>query len=379
MELKKVLETLRANAAQYVRAFAEILTSPRLYFVPETRESNSGAEPQVVGAEGPNQKEKTLSNANLLVFGAISVFLGSAVWQYLLGREDSLPLAGRVAIVLVLWCLIGAGAHVVCRIVGGKGSAIDTLAGTIQTLAVTYVIGTLLTLLLVGKTLGARPQLLYAAIQCALLLALLPPILGRIHRLTRSRAAGLLVVPLFASALSFLVWNGRLGAPRATSPELASARSPVMSLAGSPEPGPSAGGDILPARGTVPQLGQVFIRYFQPQSAQPPHVSFVENKADSTQVFWFPLRECESERKCPYRPWWRKADVNVIVVPDDVVVGIMELHNTCYGLLRVNPDSDYSMACQGQRLRVVTAPTTWRSTGQPPRTEWLAARWPLNP
>lgn len=372
MELNEVLETLRANAAQYVDAFAEILTSPRLYFVPETRDST--------WRRGPNEKEKPLLNPNLLVFAGISVFLESAVWQYLAGTEDSLPLAARVALVLVLWCVIGAGAHVVCRIVGGKASATDTLAGTIQTLAVTNVIATFLTLLLMSVGVGLAghrlraPLLLYAALQCTLLLAFLPPVLGSIHRLTRPRTVALLVVPFLASTLSFLVWNGRLGAPPAASPP-PSARPPVTTLAGSPEVGASAGGDILQAQRLMPQVGHALIRYFQPQSAKPPHVSFVETAADSTQLFWFPFRECESERKCPYQPWWRKPDVNVIVVPGDFVVGILERHNACHGRLSINPDSDYSLACQGQRLRVVSAPTLWRGRGPLPRTEWLAPVW----
>ncbi|HEY7235151.1 MAG TPA: hypothetical protein VH539_13450 [Gemmatimonadaceae bacterium] len=396
MELNEVLETLRANAAQYIHAFAEILTSPRLYFLPVAHESTWRGERQAAGAEGPNQKEKTLLNANLLVFGAISVFLGSAVWQYLVGKEDPLPLTARVALVLVLWCLIGAGAHVVCRLVGGKASATDTLAATIQTLAVTYVIGTVLTLVLVSvgvapvghhqrapkqladlaEALSTSPQKLYAAIQCTLLLVFLPPVLRGIHRLTRSRTVALLVVPFLASTVSFLVWNGRPGAPPAAAPPPPTASSPVTSLAGSPEPVTTAGGDVVPVQRLMPQPGHALIRYFEHQSAQPPHVSFVERSADSTQqLFWFPFRECESERKCPYEPWWRKPDVNVIVVPGDFVVGILERHNACHGRLNINPDSDYSLACQGQRLRVVSAPTMWRGRGPLPRTEWLAPPW----
>lgn len=395
MKLNEVLETLRANAAQYIHVFAETLSSPRLYFLREARDGAWRMDPEVDGAKGPNQKEKTLFNANLLVFGGINAFLGSAVWQYLVGRNNALPLAARVGLVLVLWCLIGGCAHVACRIVGGKASATDTLAGTIQTLAVTYVIGTVLTLLLVsagdglaglhlrarnqlpdsGEALSNGPQLLYSAIQCTLLLVFLPPVLRSIHRLTRARTVGLFVVPFLASTMSFFVWNGRQGASRASSPPLPTASASVTSLAGSPEAGTIAGGDVLPAQRLMPQPGHALIRYFEHQSAQPPHVSFVEKGADSTQLFWFPLRECESERKCPYRPWFRKPDVNVIVVPDDFVVGIMEPHDICHGRLRINPDSDYSLACRGDRLLVVSAPTTWRGRGQLPRTERLAPPW----
>ena len=195
------------------------------------------------------------------------------------------------------------------------------------------------------------------------------------RRLTRSRTLVLIAALVLVSGLSIFAWNRRSrispAAPRDTG-----TKPSVASLAGAPEQGPSAGGEVLPAqKRLVPQVGQALIRYFEPQSAQPPHVSFVEKATDSTRLYWFRLRECETERKCPYWPWWRKSDVNVIVVPDDFVVGIMEPHNTCHGLLRISPDSDYSLACRGQRLRVVSAPSGWRGAGQLPKTEWLAAAW----
>ena len=196
-----------------------------------------------------------------------------------------------------------------------------------------------------------------------------------IHRLTRSRTRALLAVLVFASALSALVWNRRSGARPTAAPSPSTARPSEASLAGSPE-GPSAGGDVLPTeRKLMPQVGHALIRYFQPQAAQPPHVSFVEKMTDGTQLFWFPLRECESERKCPYWPWFRKPDVNVIVVPDDFVVGIRQPDNICHGLLAIRPDSDYSLACRGERLRVVVAPSAWRGSGPLPRSERLTPAW----
>jgi len=199
-----------------------------------------------------------------------------------------------------------------------------------------------------------------------------------IRRLTRLRTAGIFVIALVATTLGLWIWKGRPGAPRPVSPAPGAVRPVVASLAGSPEPGTSAGGDILPAQRLMPQVGRVLIRYVEGQKAKPSHVSLVEKRADSTQLFWFPLRECESDRKCPYWPWWRRPDVNVVVVPDDFVVGIKEPHNACYGRLNIYPDSDYSLACQGQRVRVVSAPIAWRGRGQLPRTEWLAAAWALN-
>lgn len=203
----------------------------------------------------------------------------------------------------------------------------------------------------------------------------LQALLSRGRRLTPIRTITLIAVLLVAFGASWLLWKDRSRAPRLL-PTRAAAAPTVASLAGSAEDGRSAGGDVLPAqKRLLPQVGQSLIRYFEPQGVQPPHVSFVEKATDSTKLFWFRMRECESERKCPYWPWWRKSDVNVIVVPDDFVVGIMEAHNTCHGLLRINPDSDYSLACRGQRLRVVSAPSAWRGTGALPRTEWLAAPW----
>ena len=203
-----------------------------------------------------------------------------------------------------------------------------------------------------------------------------PDSLRNTHRLTRSRTRALLAALVLTSILGLLVWNSRARSrPTATrSPSAAS--SPVASLAGSPEQGPSAGGDVLPAETRLmPLVGHALIRYFQPQSAKPPHVSFVEKKTDSTELFWFPLRECESERKCPYSPWFRKSDVNVIVVPDDFVVGIRQPDNICHGILAIRPDSDYSLACRGDRLRVVSAPSAWRGSGPLPRIERLAPAW----
>lgn len=202
------------------------------------------------------------------------------------------------------------------------------------------------------------------------------PFLG-VHRLTRPRTRGLLAVLVLTGALSVLVWKSRSHSRPAAAPSPSTAMSPVASLAGSPDARPSAGGDVLPAAPArlMPQVGHALIRYFQPQGPQPPHVSFVEKTTDSTQLFWFPLRECESERKCPYWPWFRKTDVNVIVVPDDFVVGIRQPDNICHGILAIRPDSDYSLACRGQRLRVVSAPSAWRGAGPLPRTEWLTPAW----
>lgn len=197
-----------------------------------------------------------------------------------------------------------------------------------------------------------------------------------VRALTRSRTAGLLAVLLCASTLILVVSTRRPHSARGGAP-LPLRSSAVTTLAGAPEQAPSAGGEIVPAqqRRLAPQVGHALIRYFQPQSAKPPHGSFVEDAVDSTKLFWFRLRECETERKCPYWPWWRKANVNVLVVPDDFVVGIMEPNNVCHGLLRVSPDSDYSLACRGPRVRVVSAPSGWSGRGPLPRTEWLAAEW----
>jgi hypothetical protein len=203
----------------------------------------------------------------------------------------------------------------------------------------------------------------------------LETVLRGIRRLTRRRTLAFLAVLFFVGALTLWVRGRGRGQPSMASTTTPSARPQVASLAGAPEQGVSAGGDVVQVKRLVPQVGQILIRYFEPQATQPPHVSFVERNADSTKLFWFPLRECESERKCPYWPWWRKPDVNVIVVPDDFVVGIMGPHNTCYGRLGIHADSDYALTCRGQRLRVVSAPSSWRGGGQLPRTEWLAAFW----
>ena len=207
----------------------------------------------------------------------------------------------------------------------------------------------------------------------------LETVLRSIRRLTRPHVVGLLAVLVAVGALSLWIRTRRAGGSPIALTSPPSARPPVASLAGAPDQGVSAGGDVVQVKRLVPQAGQILIRYFEPQAPQPPHVSFVDKKADSTKLFWFPLRECESERKCPYWPWWRKPDVNVIVVPDDFVVGIMEPHNTCYGRLGIHADSDYALACRGQRLRVVSAPSSWRGGGQLPRTEWLATFWQPNP
>ena len=194
------------------------------------------------------------------------------------------------------------------------------------------------------------------------------------RRLT-SRTRRLLAVLVLTSALALLVWNSRSRSRPSAAPSPSTEKSPVARLEGSPEQGLGVGGEVLPVQRLMPQVGHALIRYFQPQSAKPPHVSFVEKKTDSTELFWFPLRECESERKCPYSPWFRKSDVNVIVVPDDFVVGIRQPDNICHGILAIRPDSDYSLACRGDRLRVVSAPSAWRGTGALPRTERLAPAW----
>lgn len=188
-----------------------------------------------------------------------------------------------------------------------------------------------------------------------------------------SKAVAVLLV---ASGLSLLVWHHRSRVKPTAAPSISVSSPPAAILEGAPESGRSAAGEIAPLlKRLEPQAGHALIRYFQPQSPKPPHGSFVETSVDSTKVFWFRLKECETERSCPFWPWWRKADVNVLVVPDDFVVGIMEHENICHGLLRVNPDSDYSLACRGPRVRVVSAPSGWRGTGSLPRTEWLAAPW----
>ena len=201
-----------------------------------------------------------------------------------------------------------------------------------------------------------------------------------IRRLTRLRTVGFLALLLLAGTVGVLVWTTQSRVSPTAAPSPSPASPAVASLAGSPEPAPGVGGEVVPAeRRLTPRVGHALIRYFEPQSAQPPHGSFVEKSVDSTKLYWFRLRECETERKCPYWPWWRRSDVNVIVVPDDFVVGIMEPDNTCHGLLRINPDSDYSLACRGPRVRVVSAPSAWKGGGPLPRTEWLAPAWnPLN-
>lgn len=201
-------------------------------------------------------------------------------------------------------------------------------------------------------------------------------VLSRIQRLTQSRAPALLGIVAVAGVLSVLVWHNRFRVRPTTATAEPISSPAAATLAGAPEQGRSAAGEILPVMKRLePQVGHALIRYFPNQSPKAPHGSFVESAVDSTKVFWFRLKECQTERTCPFWPWWRKADVMVMVVPDDFVVGVMQPDNICHGLLRVNPDSDYSLACRGTRLRVVSAPSGWRGTGSLPKTEWLAAPW----
>src|SRR5438477_13132126 len=85
-----------------------------------------------------------------------------------------------------------------------------------------------------------------------------PPqtLLRHMHRLTRSPAGWCLAVVCLASTVSVLVWMSRSRAwsTAALSPSVA--KAPVASLAGSPAPGPSAGGEVLPVQQRLmPQVG----------------------------------------------------------------------------------------------------------------------------
>src|SRR5689334_20228154 len=104
----------------------------------------------------------------------------------------------------------------------------------------------------------------------------LKPDLQAVQRSTRRLALfltfGLLAVLLVASTVSVVVWNKRSRPSAAAVRSQPSATLPVASLAGAAESGPSAGGEVVPTqKRLVPQVGHALIRYFQPQSAQPPH------------------------------------------------------------------------------------------------------------
>lgn len=171
----------------------------------------------------------------LIAYAVLSILLGMAMNSLLPNRISAPELFTAAAIILVYWFLYGSVLYMVCWMLRGCGSYLDTLSISIQVLATIYVVTSFVSLVMaavvsvhsiaavlqrapiVGEGIVNEPSLVFFLIGTSLLSIYVPLSLKNIHRFGWLRTAVVILVPLIMVGLSLSIYyqtGVMLGSPR---------------------------------------------------------------------------------------------------------------------------------------------------------------------
>lgn len=209
MNLEEALKVVGQYAGQYMATFGAIMASPshrdwpmRIYDSART-------------ATLPREPQNSRLPENLIIFMLCSLFIGYTVASLIPGRGNKPSLPATIVVTVLFWIAYSSILYLLCRLLGGHGRYLDTLAVSLQVFSALYVVSTFLVLvlaILIGpdfyiqrNSIGGSTASLYFPIHAALLGVYLPVILTRLHGLGWPRH--LLVAIPFAILLGYVGWS----------------------------------------------------------------------------------------------------------------------------------------------------------------------------
>jgi hypothetical protein len=151
----------------------------------------------------------------------VSIVLGTLVTSLLPHRVPAPEVLKAVVVVLLYWFLYGSVLFVVCKLLGGRSTYLDTLSVSLQILAASYVASSFTSLIaisvllafrpnipLVGDFLGSHPIAPFFAIGTLFLLVYVPLSMRALHRLTWLRTTLLFPIPLVMLVIAVTLYGG---------------------------------------------------------------------------------------------------------------------------------------------------------------------------
>ena len=222
MDLDKSFSFVADNITGFFEVSVSTLVRPKSYFqlVPATPKT------------GADTNERPWLNPRLFAFAALSVILGTLLNSLIPGRRSGPDIVTTLVLLLIYWFVYSAGLHLVCKVLRGRGSLVDTLAVSIQVLSTLFVVASIISLILVlltrqpiatelvskvpfvGRSLKKMPELLFFVVQALLLAIYLPLALKHVHGFGWIRQIVVGFVPLLTMWLGILIYleTGAMGA-----------------------------------------------------------------------------------------------------------------------------------------------------------------------
>lgn len=196
MDIESLTEFSGKYLSEYVVTFAATLAHPSRRFdpYPAVAKEQEG----VIQLHPKNERGAYLS-PKLLTFVVISILVGVTINALIPGRPQGPDLLPSLIIILLSWISFGTVAHLISRLIGGHGTFWETLAVSLQLLAVIYVVscfiawftGAITQLEAVKGFAAARggaleylagnPVMVYFMAQLVLMLIYLPLALRHVH------------------------------------------------------------------------------------------------------------------------------------------------------------------------------------------------------
>lgn len=216
MDFDKLIKFGSDNLADYFDRSVATLSAPRLrfaasYSIPDAVLQDTAASRAPVKAE-------------MFLFVLISLVLGFTVNALIPNRKTGPDLTTSVVIGVTLWLGYACAVHVLCKIMRGRGTLSQTLSATLQIIAVTFVVSSVVAVvsgavLNVGSTwlqldsssiagsIAENPVVVYFATHWLLLTVYLPLALSGLHGFGWLRTLALGFLPLFGLALGVAMYS----------------------------------------------------------------------------------------------------------------------------------------------------------------------------
>lgn len=224
MDFDKLYAFASGAFSDYFHVLIRTLAGGRLAFEPIAQ----GGELRATVQSKPSKVEYRL-NPQLFGFLVLSVVLGVALHSLQTRELDMGAVVISTVLLTLSWILYSSFTFLCCRIIGGRGSYIDTVSMMVQLLATVFVVSSFFSLGVIALAAGlARyggvdSTILqsiiedrywpYYLVHTPLLMVYVPIVLRPIHGFSVSRSLLLLVVPLVAALLGlltlFLLWSAR--------------------------------------------------------------------------------------------------------------------------------------------------------------------------
>ncbi len=139
MDISKFLELGIEYFSDYFQVFFLTLQKPSLRFHPVSvtpKETSISSQP--IGVK-----------LNPLLFGflVINIFIGTIFSSMAFGNLEISNFVSTTVVMIAIWIVYSSFIHGFCKLLKGKGTYLDTLSISLQLLAVTYVISSLITLI----------------------------------------------------------------------------------------------------------------------------------------------------------------------------------------------------------------------------------------